>query len=165
MERNSIRFNLFLSWLSRFLTLPVGSKNQRHRESASGSTLLPPSFSMATHAQCFALYTNQSLFVDLNVKKAPMEQRIERWSGIREEEGDPPFEFREKREEISTRFFQGSSTRAEENLPFLLHRCPRINLVLKTFLESPFSRSFKTITSPFLISFLQNSNSLVDGAR
>ena len=41
---------------------------------------------MATHAQCFVPYTNQSLFVDLRVRNAPMKQNRVQRSGTREEE-------------------------------------------------------------------------------
>ena len=53
--------------------------------------LFPFRFPVATHAQCFALYTNQSLFVDLKGKKSSDEkQRFVRRSGTREEEGSFP---------------------------------------------------------------------------
>lgn len=43
-------------------------------------------FPVARHAQCFVPYTNQSLFVDLRVRKAPMKQNRVQRSGTREEE-------------------------------------------------------------------------------
>lgn len=57
--------------------------------------LFPFPFPVAAHAQCFALYTNQSLFVDLKGKKSSDEkQRFVRRSGTSRGRGQLGFPLR-----------------------------------------------------------------------
>lgn len=121
-------------------------------------TLLPPSFSMATHAQCFALYTNQSLFVFyLNIIKKKLrwnrESSVDRGSE-RKRARVPSLRVRQKKgREISSPFPSSNNRWTFDSyilktfVAILLHRCSSdwklfVPSTHRTFFKSPFSSSF-----------------------
>lgn len=109
-------------------------------------TLLPPSFSMATHAQCFALYTNQSLFVFyLNIIKKKL-----RWN--RESSVDRGSE-RKRARVPSLRVRQKKGREISSPFPSSNNRWTFDSYILKTFVAI-------LVSSSIAVHQIENSSSL-----